>query len=221
MSPHVGVSSVRRMSGRNGDGKLSSMNSVSSDVDAAVQPKLIGVATNEDVERRVRFLQHRCQSPDLQERLRAATLLYTNNGGRFSVDVTGDGEPEAADASPLPRHKILRGDFRLRSEAFMLTYHSAHFSEATWPEFLAFLQGLLPRLGCRGWAACLEKGTNMGSEDRWHVHAYFFWTDGVGIDVPNTDMFVFSARRPRVDCRHAASSMVAARLAAWRKPVTT
>ena len=55
----------------------------------------------------------------------------------------------------------------------------------------------------------------MASEVRWHLHAYFFWTDGVGIDVPNTNMFVFSARRPRVDCRHAASSMVAARLAAY------
>ena len=97
----------------------------------------------------------------------------------------------------------------------MLTYNSRAFSKETWPRFLAFVKDLHKRLACCGWAACLENGTTPETRDKFHVHAYFYWNDGHGIDVRTTDMFVFDGVRPRVDARSSGSSPWDLKLAAY------
>ena len=81
-----------------------------------------------------------------------------------------------------------------------------------WPAFEKFIQGVAAHVGCRGWAACMERGKSQVTQDRYHFHAYFYWNDGHGIDVDTTDLFVFGEVRPRVDLRSAAGTPMAARL---------
>ena len=194
---------------------LLALNVLAAEVGYAAKPLSFKRAAHSHVEHRVRALERRCLSDDLHHRLLAAARLYTENGGRFSVDVRPKDSDPMSDVSLVAKHKVLRGNFRLHSEAFMLTYHSDSFTEATWVEFLAFVKALVPRLGCRAWAACMEKGTTPTTGDKYHFHAYFYWNDGVGLDLPSTDAFVFASVRPRVDKRAAAASALGAKIAAF------
>ena len=114
----------------------------------------------------------------------------------------------------VSKHEVLRANFRLRSEAFMLTYHGRDFTARVWPEFERCVKQFSVRHGCRAWVACLEAGTAPVPQERLHLHAYLYWTDGHGINVRNTDSLVFHGTRPRVDVRAASTTGLAARVAA-------
>ena len=116
---------------------LLALNVLAAEVGYAAKPLSFKRAAHSHVEHRVRALERRCLSDDLHHRLLAAARLYTENGGRFSVDVRPKDSDPMSDVSLVAKHKVLRGNFRLHSEAFMLTYHSDSFTEATWVEFLA------------------------------------------------------------------------------------
>ena len=162
---------------------LASLNALSAEVGLAARPLILATVNGNAVEHRVRLLQHRCKSETLHRRLREAALMYTQSGGQFSVGVIEADADPPDEVSPLSKHKVLRGHFRIKSQAFMLTYHSSSFQEATWLEFSTFVKALVPCLGCRLWATCLEKGTTEDTKHKYHVHVYFYWTDGVGIDI--------------------------------------
>ena len=194
---------------------LAALNSLTGELQLAAAPLVLDRVDSSLVEQRVRLLQRRCPDTTFRARLHDAAKLYTDNGGKFSVALV---EEEAHGPMEVPfvtRHKVLQGDFRLHSQAFMLTYHSRTFTQNTWPAFAAFVQGMLTRFGCKAWAACLEQGTTAQTKDRYHLHAYFYWNDGYGIDLPNTDAFVFAEVHPRVDVRTASASPLAAKLAAY------
>ena len=186
---------------------------------------------NVGVERLVRLLEARCQCGDLPARLRAAAASYLAAGGVFSTplmpstvgpdDADGDGvDGHDGDAPPhVQRHRLLEVGFQLNSKAFMLTYNSASFGEATWPAFLAWVRGKRKELGASRWAACLEKSEHASggaaAPARCHMHVYLWWTDGVGLRRRNTDDLVFHGVRPRVDvCTCTASRGRTLRLAA-------
>ena len=194
---------------------IASLNTLATAVGYGAAPLSFKDDGPEDVEKRVRALQRRCISDNLHEQLLAATRLYTENGGRFSVAVHDPAQDELREVPFVAKHKVLVGDFRLASQAFMLTYHSNAFTQATWPVFLAFVKGLLTRLGCRAWSACMERGTSPQTFDKYHFHAYFYWSDGVGLDIPSTDVLAFQSVRPRVDKRTAKGSTLASKLAAY------
>ena len=185
---------------------IASLNTLATTVGYGVEPLAFKTAGHEDVEKRVRALQRRCLSDELHEELLAASKLYTENGGRFSVPINDPMQDHVREVPLVAKHRVLVGDFRLASQAFMLTYHSQAFTEDTWPLFLAFVKGRLPRLGCRAWSACMEKGTEARTVDKYHFHAYFYWNDGIGLDIPSTDILAFQTVRPRVDKRTAKGS---------------
>ena len=137
---------------------------------------------------------------------------YLANGGKFSAPVTlaadaaavgGDvvqTDPETP--APVIRHRLLQDGFRLQSKAFMLTFHSKDFTKDTWLPFSSWVRKTCRELGARRWAACLEGPADAASQagsTRYHLHAYFWWTDGVGLRRRNTDALVFDNVRPRVD----------------------
>jgi hypothetical protein len=58
----------------------------------------------------------------------------------------------------------------------------------------------------RGWAATLEESLHTADgQQRYHLHAYFYWNDGVGLYTRNTDELVFENIRPRVDVNTATA----------------
>ena len=184
---------------------LAEMNAVAVELNVAACPLVLQHISCEQVEQRVRLLQRRCADADILARLRSAAALYVENGGMFSAPVVG--EEEAKETPLVKKHKVLHGVFRLCSSAFMLTYHSVDFSEMQWPQFRRFIKDLGARLGCRAWAACLERGATAETHERFHFHAYFYWNDGHGVDLDSTDVFVFSEVRPRVDVRTKCAPM--------------
>ena len=124
-------------------------------------------STSGAVEAFVRRLEPRCQTSDLAGRLRAAAAEFLASGGVFDsavLPVHGVDVPEAeadGDAPPaLLRHRLLEPGFRLASKAFMLTFNSRTFSEATWPDFLNWMKQRRRDLGARRWGACLEVSEN-------------------------------------------------------------
>lgn len=171
------------------------------------------------VEALVRLLDPRCQAGALPARLRSAVGVYLGNGGAFAAavlpacaraaaaedahcDADGDAPP------PMARHRLLEAGFRLESKAFMLTFNSGSFVRETWPVFLEWVKERRGALGARRWAACLEESLNAHSSSSscavapprvYHAHAYFWWTDGVGLRRRNTDDLLFTGVRPRVD----------------------
>ena len=172
------------------------------------------------VEALVRLLDKRCQTDGRPERLREAVAKYLDNGGRFSVPLlpaptattasasTMPGDADGDAPPPLARHRLLDEGFRLESKAFMLTYNSRAFAQATWPLFLAWVKERRRELGARRWAACFEESLNAqqpsaagadGAPTVYHAHAYLWWTDGVGLRRRNTDELMFDGVRPRVD----------------------
>ena len=180
------------------------------------------------VTRRVRVLEARCQEGVLPQRLRDAVEQYVLNGGELTRDVVEvlptcgalTTEAVAADVTEgvdsgqdtdlfgnFEYHRVLEGGYVLQSKAFMLTFNSSAFSSGTWPRFKLHIEELHKKLGSKAWAANLEKSTHAvrGPAGTFHMHAYFYWNNGVGIYRRNTDEFVFEEVRPRVDVNTAKS----------------
>ena len=153
-------------------------------------------APSEDIERLVRALESRMADPAMMQQLHDASKAWQAAGGVFSTDIL---QVDLTSQPVIPMHRVLMPTFKLKSKAFMLTFHSADFTEATWPAFLKFVKDLKKTMGARAWAACLERSLERADTDRHHTHAYLFWTDGVGIDVASLDPFYFQGVRPRVD----------------------
>ena len=103
--------------------------------------------------------------------------------------------------SVVQRHRVLDAGFRLEWKAFMLTFNGLAFNEATWPEFRDLAKSKSKDLGACRWAACIEKTEDAAAAcasaglDRHHLHAYFWWTDGVGLRRRNADDLVFLEAR--------------------------
>ena len=153
----------------------------------------------------LRTLSKRCRDDEKTRRFAAAVRQFTQHGGALPdgmelcpMDAGQPGEPSA-----VPRHKILQTAFRLKSKAFMLTFHSESFDTSSWEPFLAHIRSVAANFGARTWAACLERSENSQlcatAGERYHCHAYFIWTDGAGIMIRGLDAFEFQGSRPRVD----------------------
>jgi len=106
------------------------------------------------------------------------------------------------DLSCLPMHRVLEPGFILKSKAFMLTFNSRTVQEDSWPEFRAWVEEKNREFGARAWAACLERSCNadlVEGRPRCQLHAYFFWTDGVGVYHRNLRHWCYQNINPRVD----------------------
>ena len=159
-----------------------------------------------EVEQLARSLQMRQLSADHAARLRASLAAWVANGGRLSAEVLDVDDPDAQPQRPLDGHRVLARGYRLESKAFMLTYNSELITADVWPSFETFTSDSARRLGARAWAACLETSQTPG---RYHLHSYYFWTDGRGVRLKNLDTFVFLAATPRADvCRAGARDRV-------------
>ena len=175
------------------------------------------------VEQLVRCLEQRSSSQDITERIRAAALRFTQNGGQFSAAVVN---PTAdAEEAKVPLHKVLKPGFRLCGLAFMLTFHGGAISPETWATFQPWVEERARRHRARAWSACVEesvdgdasaprrrrrrqKSTLAAPAPQYHLHAYFLWTDGRGVDHRTLDAWYFNEIRPRVDvcrCRRRAT----------------
>ena len=152
----------------------------------------------EDVEALVRILERRVHTPEQTATLRTATEKYLGNGGTFSVPLLDEEEvlPPA-----VPRHRLLQPKFELKSKAFMLTYHSSRFSLSTWAGFETFMKTLKKKLGARAWSACLELTLHAtdNSSEKFHLHGYLLWNDGIGVHCQDLAVFIFDGVRPRID----------------------
>ena len=113
------------------------------------------IARDEDVERLVRLLEARLGTPPALDRLRAAAQLWTANGGTFSTPVL---EEDFSKPSPLGRHRVLLPSFKLKSEAFMLTYNGTSITATSfqtckilrWTRRVTLVRGRGLRVwGCR------------------------------------------------------------------------
>ena len=138
----------------------------------------------------------------MQRRLRAASEKFQAHGGKLEAEVDHEAELETAPA--VAKHRVLKPGFKLKTKACMLTFSIRNITPAHWPRFRACIARLKGKLGARTWAANLEQSPHAAESARpvYHCHAYFIWTDGVGIDVHSLDPFVFEASGPRIDvCR--------------------
>ena len=107
----------------------------------------------------------------------------------------------------------------------MLTYNGVAFKP-----FITHVGGTLK---VTAWAACIEetlnptkpktrqnkKGRNLTAKlSVYHCHAYFSWFHGDGVEMRNTDIFMFQGVKPRVDActvRHPGGWKVAAQHGLW------
>ena len=155
-----------------------------------------------DVERAIYIVQARCQEAALAQRLRLAVQRWVDNGGKLEAQLAPAVDLESP--STVPKHKVLLPEFELRSKAFMLTYNSRSLKRESWPAFRDFISTLKGRIGARAWAANLEESLHAAVANDvqtlvFHCHAYYIWTDGVGIFRRSLSEFCFEGIRPRVD----------------------
>ncbi len=175
---------------------MKTLNTLASELAVPVSPLLLRSATGDEVEKRVRLLEARLSNPDQLQRLRSAAKLYVDSGGSFSAPVV----PEDHNTpSPVGRHRVLQPNYKLKSKAFMATYNSAQIAPSCWQRFQDFTVALKQKHGARAWAACLEESEHSAEQGRHHLHNYFFWTDGVGIECETLADFYFEGIRPRID----------------------
>ena len=197
------------------------------------------LASEPKVERLIRALQGRCVTVELQYQLRHAVQQWSDHGGVLSQPIlppTAAGTPPTQqtaetetpravvaadddddDVSPLPQHKILTPGFILKSSAFMMTFNSTTIGLDAFEAFVKWIKQKKRQLGARAWTACIEVSENAaGSEAavRYHLHAYLFWTDGVGVYMRNLDALQFQTIVPRVD-KCTSQRKVSPRVAAW------
>ena len=169
--------------------------------------------TMEDLERLLRLLNHRCVEDDSKTLFREAVKLYVDNGGqlpdglRFEGDRLEDSEgasaaPTVLEAAFLPRHKVLKVDFRLHSKAFMVTHNGRSLTVEMWPAFKQWAETLASHLKARAWAACMERSENAADTpqegpSRFHTHSYFYWADDIGVYLRNLDRLTFAGIQPK------------------------
>ena len=175
---------------------MKAINALTSEVSVPLSPLSLRSATSEEVEKRVRLLEARLSSPDQMQRLRSTTKLYVDSGGVFSAPVVADDQNTP---SPVARHRVLLPNYKLKSKAFMATYNSVQIQPSCWERFKDFTIAKKVKYGARAWAACLEESEHSEVEGRHHLHNYFLWTDGVGIECQTLDDFYFEGIRPRID----------------------
>lgn len=203
------------------------LNDVTAELSLGVTPLRLKERSAAVVTRRVKLLEPRCQEDSLAKRLRQAVEQYVNNGGKLlrqvipatqasdasnekdatvTEDFNDTDAVRATDEAAVPLHRVLEGSFHLHSKAFMLTYNSDSFTPECWERFKKQIRELHASLKSRAWAATLEKSLHTAdSQARYHLHAYFYWNDGVGLHRRNTDEFVFDGVHPRVDVNTATA----------------
>ena len=156
-------------------------------------------ASNEEVERLLRNLERRATSTEHRDKLTAAAKQFVENGGHFTAPLA-DSADEVATASVVLKHRIFVPSFQLESKAFMLTFNSDTFCRDTWVRFEQFIRSIHKKFGARAWAACWEQSLHaVGTQQRFHGHAYFIWTDGVGFRHRDLQPLTFEGVRPRMD----------------------
>lgn len=209
---------------------LAMLNALAAELCLGVVPLLLKETRGKVVTARVCMLERRCQNDGLAKRLRDAVEQFVNNGGKLLRDVVPVAQAQSAlqgssgaaagtelcannldtnestVSAVVPLHRVLEGSFQLQSKAFMLTYNSRHFSADCWKRFESHVCSLHNSLKARGWAATLEESLHTADgQQRYHLHAYFYWDDGVGLYSRNTDKLVFENVRPRVDVNTATA----------------
>ena len=207
---------------------LKALNALCDELQLGVAPLRQTEARAALVTRRIRLLQPRCQEGDTPRRLRAAVEQFVNNGGKLTREIVPATNAEdvpreqndpagttvvdedladsATTLSEVTSHRVLESSFVLHSKAFMLTYNSRNFTPADWVPFRAAMRRLHFTLKSKAWAANMEQSLHAtGPSDActYHMHAYFYWSDGVGLFRRNTDDFLFRDSRPRVDVNTA------------------
>ena len=213
---------------------LKLLNDLTAELDLGVAPLRSKETSSQVITKRVRLLETRCQEGTLPRRLRMAVEQFANNGGKLGraivpalgatasapggrdvADNQRGNEPatEALDQDDVrpPHvgfHRVLDASFLLDSKAFMLTYNSRKFTPADWPAFREKMRSLHATFKSKAWAANQEESVNASNTDGkkvYHMHAYFYWADGVGLYRRNTDELVFEDVRPRVDVNTATA----------------
>ena len=202
-APHCKV--ARQMRRRRA---VSCLNRLAEELMLSVPPLRVKERSAALVTRRIRMLEPQCQAGGLPHKLREAVELWSGSGGKLLRDIvppqedstTQDPQDDSAGIpAPLPLHKVLDSNFRLKSLAFMVTYNSSGFSKETWPAFHKHVRKLARSISARAWAANWEQSLEAQGGARFHGHGYFFWTDGLGYNRRNTDELVFEDVRPRID----------------------
>ena len=187
------------------------LNQLAAELSVARLPKK--VKAGRKVEGLIFKLQSRCEDEVLRKRLSAAVQMWVDNGAQLIGELTDEHgnaipdpstEIDEAQDSVIGMHRFLKKGFKLKSRAFMLTYNSRTFIPETWKTFLKFIKRLAKRFGAAGWAACLERTLDPSQDSKdgdsvFHTHGYLYWTSGENIERNNTDDFLFSGVRPRVD----------------------
>ena len=170
-------------------------------------------ASATDVEDLVKLLEKRVQTEADVASLRSSVEVYLANGGLFKAPLL---DPDEVLPAKVGGHRVLRPGFELKSKAFMLTYNCFNFTPATWDAFLPYIKELRQKLGARAWSACLEQSlhADSGAAERYHLHGYLLWTDGVGVHCENLDPLLFQGVRPRIDVCITKTSTVSPHTAA-------
>ena len=176
----------------------------------------------------LRALAKRCTEGDQATRFGTAVRSWVSSGGQLpdgmSLRQADEGlDIEEPTAVLVPRHRVLKMNFRLQSTAFMMTYNSSTFTTDTWGPFLAFIKNVAKKYGAKAWSACLEESCHSTPRDDgarvFHTHAYMLWVDGIGLRLRNLEPLSFSDVRPRIDVcvtRGSPLSTGAPRVAALR-----
>ena len=188
---------------------LKTIAQISRNVDGPLLSSRSGSA--KQVDAAIRFIETHCGTPEVSH-ARNALRQWEGNGGQLETPLADDTMGSDAELAPcvIGRHKILERNFRLESKAFMCTYNSRTFDRSTWTAFQTWVRCVSKRYRARAWAACLELSVHASphvttatsassTPNVFHLHAYWYWNDGVGIRHRNTDSFVFADVRPRVD----------------------
>ena len=165
--------------------------------------------TSADVTRLIRVLYARELPAETTARVRTAAQKWLDGHGELDAELLESDSDEDDDEHESPsvvlQHAILKPTFKLHSKAFMLTYNSREFTTGDWREFRKFVKKLRKSYGARAWAASLEESLHAsegGAQKVYHLHAYLFWLDGVGVSCRDLSPFFFKDVRPRVDvCR--------------------
>ena len=174
--------------------------------------------------RALRVLEKRCTA---RGALRSAVQAWVSNGGKLPAGIrltdANDVQVVSDDAETAPLvggHKVLITTFELKSQAFMLTYNSRHFTPDKWLAFRDHMKELHTRRGSKAWSACMETSPHTAHssgeevQPRYHTHGYLLWTDGIGYRSDTLNDLTFEGVRPRVDKCVQGSNTKAPRRAA-------